>query len=138
MIDTRRVTKQARPIVLRRVADELPEIQRGWAEFEELVGLRGHRFYGLVDEAAGVYVLAAAIRDDDPADRWGLETGELPGGDYLCTTLRGEPSEVNPRIGSTMRELHALAEVDGGLDTGRYEVEFYKRANEIELWVPVL
>jgi hypothetical protein len=133
MIDTRRVVKQPKPLLVRRVADELPAIQKGWAEFEELVGLRGRKFYGLVDLATDEYVLATVPRDDDPPSHWGLETGELPGGDYLCTVLHGEPPELYSRIGSTMQELESLAEVD----KGRYLVEFYRRFDEIELWVPV-
>ncbi|TDQ05966.1 hypothetical protein EV186_1011944 [Labedaea rhizosphaerae] len=127
------MTKQPRPLLVRRVPDELPALQQGWAEFEELVGLRGRKFYGLVDVAANEYLLATVPRDDDPADAWGLARFELPGGDYLRTVLRGEPPELYSRIGPAMQELESLTTVD----KERYLVEFYKRHNEIELWVPV-
>lgn len=133
MIDTARVTKQPKPLLVRRIPDELPAMQKGWAEFEELVGLRGRKFYGLVDVAANEYILATVPRDDDPPDAWGLERFELPGGDYLRIVLLGEPPEVYSRIGPSMQELESLATVD----TERYLVEFYRRYNEIELWVPV-
>lgn len=133
MIDTSRLVKQPKPLLVRRVPDELPALQQGWAEFEQLVGLRGRKFYGLVDVAANEYLLATVPREDDPPGAWGLEPFELPGGHYLCTVLRGEPPELYSRIGSTMQELASLTTVD----KERYLVEFYKRHDEIELWVPV-
>lgn len=133
MIETSRATKQPKPLLVRRIPDELPAMQKGWAEFEELVGLRGRKFYGLVDVAANEYILATVPRADDPPDAWGLEPFELPGGAYLCTELRGEPPELYSRIGPAMQELEAQSEVD----KSRYLVEFYRRHDEIELWVPV-
>jgi hypothetical protein len=116
-----------------RVADELPEIQRGWTTLENLVGLRGHKFYGVIDERSGEYVCSANVRADDPADRFGLETGELAGGDYLRITITGEPPAVYERIGPTVRHLQSLATAD----PDRGIVEFYRRCDEIELWLPV-
>jgi hypothetical protein len=133
-IEVARFTREASPIVLRRVADELPAIQRGWAEFEELVGLRGRKFYGVVDQDTGEYLVATAVRNGDPADRWGLETGELAGGAYLRTVLHGEPPDVYTKIGPTVAHLHTLAEPD----PTRHDVEFYRRYDEIELWMPVV
>jgi hypothetical protein len=132
-IEVQRFTREAGPIVLRRVADELPEIQRGWAEFEELVGLRGRKFYGVVDQDTDEYLLATAVRDSDPADRWGLEVGELAGGAYLRAVLLGEPPDVYTKIGPTMAHLHTLAEAD----PARHDVEYYRRSDVIELWMPV-
>jgi hypothetical protein len=131
--EAQRFSREASSIMLRRVADELPAIQQGWASFEELVGLRGRKFYGVIDDKAGEYHLCTAIREDDPPDRFGLEVGELAGGDYLRIVLHGEPPVVYERIGPTMRHLRELAAVDDQ----RHEVEYYRRHDVIELWMPV-
>jgi hypothetical protein len=47
--------------------------------------------------------------------------------------VKGEPPEVYSKIGPGFGELHALAEAD----TGRHDVEFYRRRDEIELLMPV-
>ncbi len=133
MFDVERFTREPSPIMLMRVADELPAIQRGWTQFENLVGLRGRKFYGVVDEKAGEYHVCTKIRDDDPPDHFGLETGELAGGAYLRIVLLGEPPAIYERIGPTCRHLHTLATADDA----RHDVEFYRRHNEIEIWMPV-
>ena len=54
-------------VMLVRVADKLPEIQRAWAEFETAVGLRGRKFYGAFDPVTASYSVCAVLRsDDDP------------------------------------------------------------------------
>ncbi|MFD1048675.1 hypothetical protein ACFQ1S_25665 [Kibdelosporangium lantanae] len=125
--------RTATPIMFRRVPDELPAMQRAWAEFENLVGLRGHRFYGVFDENAVEYHVCAEIRPDDPADRFGLEVGELAGGAYARMVLKGDPPEVYGGIGPGFEALRSTVE----RDRGRHDVEFYRRRDEIELWVPV-
>jgi hypothetical protein len=134
MFEVKRFMREPSPIMLMRVADELPAIQRGWDHFENLVGLRGRKFYGVVDDKAGEYHVCTAVRSDDPPDHFGLETGELAGGTYLRALLQGEPPAVYEHIGPTARHLHTLATAD---DT-RHDVEFYRRHDEIEIWMPVL
>lgn len=116
-----------------RVPDRGPDIQRGWASFEDLVGLRGHTFFGVVDLSADEYWTAAKIRDDDPADRFGLEVGEVPGGDYLSATLTGEPPALYDGIAPTVQHLRDI----GDVDDARPIVEFYRRHDEIEILIPV-
>jgi hypothetical protein len=132
--DVRWIDREPKPIMFVRVPDELPAMRKAWAELEELVGMRGRRFYGVFDAVAVEYRVCAEIRPGDPVDRFGLEAGELAGGAYLRMRLTGEPPEVYSRIGSGFTELHAMAEAD----TARHDVEFYRRRNEIELLMPVL
>jgi len=131
--DIKRVVRGAVPVMFRRVPDELPAMRQAWAEVENLVGLRGRKFYGVFDAAAVEYHVCAEIRPDDPVDRFGLEVGEVAGGPYLRMVLKGEPPEVYGRIGPGFAELHSTVERDGG----RHDVEFYRRRDEIELWMPV-
>jgi hypothetical protein len=131
--DVRRFSREASQILVRRVPDEGPAIQQGWASFEDLVGLRGRKFYGLIDDAAGEYLLCTAIREDDPPDHFGLEVGELPGGDYLRLVLQGQPPALYEQIAPAARHLQELAEPDGQ----RYGVEYYRRHDVVEVWMPV-
>jgi hypothetical protein len=115
-------------------ADELPEIQALWSEFEHLVGLRGRKMYGVVDATSGIYTTCTPIRPEDDPPALGLQVGELPGGRFRRGRLRGEPPGVYDLIAPGVEELESA----GSLDRTRPVVEFYKRRDEIELWVPVL
>jgi hypothetical protein len=121
-------------VMLERTRDELPAIQQLWPRFERLVGLPGRRMYAMVDVPGGVYMTCTPIKADDDPAALGLETGVLPGGWYLQARLTGEPPQLYARIGPAMQALVAQAE----LDPARPLVEYYRRHDEIELWVPVL
>jgi hypothetical protein len=131
--EVRRIDCEPKPIMFVRVPDELPAMQRAWAELENLVGMRGRKFYGVFVATTLRYHVCAEIRPDDPADRFGLEVGELAGGQYLQMLLKGEPPAVYELIGPGFDRLHSLAEAD----VHRPDVEFYRRRDEIELWMPV-
>jgi hypothetical protein len=83
-------------VMLVRVVDELPEIQRAWAAFETAVGLRGRRFYGAFDPATTTYSVCVALRPgDDPAsigaERGTVRVGGTPA--FACTvSLRASTS----------------------------------------------
>jgi hypothetical protein len=133
MSDTERVEREPKPIMFVRVPDELPAMQQAWAEIEDLVGMRGRKFYGVFDATAVEYLVCAEIRPDDPADRFGLEVGELAGGSYLRMKLKGDPPAVYSQIGPGFGELHAMVPAD----PGRHDVEFYRRRDEIDLLMPI-
>jgi len=69
--------------MLLRTGDNLPDIQRLWPEFEELVGVHGRHMFAMVDTALDSYATCTPIRPDDDPAALGLETGTLPGGSYL-------------------------------------------------------
>lgn len=114
-------------------ADELPAIQELWPRFEELVGLRGRKMYAAIDVTAGTYSTCCVVRPTDDPAALGLDVGELPGGRFRRGRLRGEPPGLYELIGPGVEELEAC----GPVDRARPVVEFYKRHDEIELWVPV-
>lgn len=122
------------PVMLEWTRDELPAIQRLWPRFEHLVGPRGRRMYAMVDLQAGTYAACTPVRDGDEPASFGLETAELPGGAYLRARITGEPPGLYERIGPAMQALAALA---APADPDRPLVEYYRRHDEIELWVPV-
>jgi len=114
-------------------ADELPEIQKLWPSFERLVGLRGRKMYGRADVKANTYTACTPVRDGDRPEEFGLRTGVLRGGWYLRGNLTGEPPAIFEKIGPGMAELEGAEPVDHA----RPLVEFYRRHDVIELWVPV-
>ena len=120
-------------VMERSTVDDLAHIQELWASFEELVGLHGRKMYACVDTDAGTYTTCTPVRDDDDAAAMGLTVGTLRGGRYLRGRLVGEPPDVYALIAPGMDELIALAT----RDTSRPLVEFYRRRDEIDLWVPV-
>ena len=120
-------------VMLERTRDELPAIQQLWPRFEDLVGLRGRRMYAMVDVQAGTYAACTPARESDDPGRLGLETADLPGGWYLLARITGEPPALYERIGPAMQALETLAVP---ADPGRPLIEYYRRHDEIELWVP--
>jgi hypothetical protein len=129
-----RTLKAGVTVMLERTRDELPAIQQLWPRFENLVGLRGRRMYAMVDTRAGTYAACTPVRAGDDPARFGLDTAELPGGWYLRARITGDPPGLYERIGPAMQALAALA---APADPGRPLVEYYRRHEEIELWVPV-
>ena len=127
------VEREPTPVLFVRCADDLPAMQATWARFEELVGMRGRKFYGAYYPTTKEYRVCAELREDDDAEAFGVETGELPGGRYLRARLRGEPPAVYERIGTLFAALIARQSPD----ESRPSIEFYRRHDEIELLLPV-
>ena len=128
-----RIERDDLTVMAQATVDDLPHIQQLWPSFEQLVGLRGRKMYAMVDVGANTYTACTPVRDDDDPERLGLRLGTLPGGAYLRGRLVGEPPRVYEQIGPGMKELESVADVD----PDRPLVEFYRRHDEIELWVPV-
>ncbi|MFE0026176.1 GyrI-like domain-containing protein [Amycolatopsis sp. NPDC059021] len=128
-----RIHRQDVTVLEQTTADELPRIQELWPSFERLVGLRGRKTYARIDERAGTYTVCTPVKPEDRPDSFGLRTGVLPGGRYLRGSLVGEPPGIYERIGAGMAELQAAAEAD----ETRPLVEFYRRHDHIELWLPI-
>ena len=113
--------------------DDLAHIQQVWPSFEQLVGLRGRKMYALIDTAQNSYSVCTPIRDGDDPDRLGLQVGTLPGGWYLRGRIVGEPPGVYENIADGMAELAATTPAD----PTRPLVEFYRRRDKIDLWLPI-
>jgi hypothetical protein len=114
--------------------DDPDHIRALWAWFEITVGLRGRKMYARVDPVQGTYTSCTPVRGDDDPEALGLVTGALPGGPYLRGRLVGEPPGLYDRIPDAMAELEAVCP----RDPDRPLIEFYRRHDHIELWVPVL
>jgi len=109
--------------------------ERAFNELESRLGsLRRRRFFGVFDPASNEYLACVQTRDgDDPS---ALRLGEtvIPGGQYLRATLTGQPPAVYAQIAPTFDDL----EKNAHSDLGRPLVEYYRRHDVIDLFVPVV
>ena len=121
-------------VMQRTTVDDMEHIRAIWPPFEETVGLRGRKMYAMIDTDLHTYTVCTPVREDDRPDELSLLLGTLPGGWYLRGRLIGDPPEVYDRIGVGMAELEAAA----SRDTLRPLVEYYRRHDQVDLWVPVL
>ena len=122
------------PVMQSTTVDDRDHIRAMWPWFEERVGLRGRKMYALIDTARAIYTVCTPVREEDDPASLDLQTGVLPGGRYLRGRLVGQPPELYDVIPGAMAELVAGA----ARDRGRPLVEFYRRHDQIELWVPIL
>jgi hypothetical protein len=120
-------------VMQQTTVDDLSHIQRVWPSFERLVGLKGRKMFALVDTRRSTYTVCTPVRPDDRPEGLGLDVGTMAGGWYLRGRLAGEPPEVYATIGPGMSELEATQL----RDEARPLVEFYRRRNQIELWLPI-
>lgn len=128
------MVREPTDVMLVRVADEPPEIQRAWAAFETVVGLRGRKFYGAFDPVTATYSVCAVLRPGDDPATFGAERGTLPGGRYACVRLHGEPPAVYEQIGPTAQRLAKRPDADRTRPT----LEYYRRHDVIDVLVPVV
>src|ERR1035438_2039322 len=127
-----RTPKAGMTVMLAPTRDELPAIQELWPRFERLVGLRGRRMYAMV--TAETYAACTPVKDGDDPARLGLSTAVMPGGWYLEARIAGDPPGLYARIAPARQALRDLA---APAAPARPLVEYYRRHDMIELWVPV-
>jgi hypothetical protein len=114
--------------------DRAPDIGRAWTSIERMVELRGRRMYGRVDPWRDTYSVCTPVRDSDDPDRLGLEVGTLRGGSFLRGRLVGDRGRLRDQLADGLAELRRVAP----LDDSRSVVEYYRRRDDIELWLPIL
>jgi hypothetical protein len=128
------IDRDETPVMFVRAVDEPEAIRLAWERLEARIGtLRGRKFFGVFDVAAGEYRACVQVRDQDERAVFGLESATLPGGRYLRKRLHGEPPAVYEQIGSTFAALADAADAD----ETRPSIEFYRRRDEIDLLLPV-
>ena len=122
-------------VMLADCADEQGEIQQLWAWFEDVVGPPRPQDVCAAsrDLARSTYTTCTPILPDDEPARFGLAVGALVGGRFRRGRLRGDPPALYATIGPGFQELDAA----GDVDRGRPLIEFYKRRDEVELWMPI-
>jgi hypothetical protein len=132
-VPVRRVERIDTPVMLVAAADESDEIGLAWDRLESVLGsLRGRRFFGVFDDS-GIYRCCVQMRTADRAAQFGLESGVIPGGRYLCATVRGPQPAAYALITPTFEELRRA----GKRDKTRPSIEYYRRHDRIDLLLPV-
>ena len=127
------LAREATEVMGRTTIDDLAHIEEAWPAFERLVGLRGRKMFATVDTRRARYTVCTPITSRDDPDALGLTRSELPGGSFLRGRMVGEPEWLYARIAEGIEELRAMVDVDDA----RPLVEYYRRREQVELWVPV-
>lgn len=133
MIDATPVDRDEIAVMFIRTPDDVAAFGPAFERLEELVGLRGRKYYGAFHPVEKEYWACVVAQEADDAAALGLESGTLPGGRYLRARLRGQPPELYGRIGPTFDALSAQT----APDESRPSIEFYRRFDEIDLLLPV-
>ncbi|MFC5925506.1 GyrI-like domain-containing protein [Micromonospora vulcania] len=121
------------PVMFVTAKDGSDEIGPAWDRLETMLGsLRGRRFFGVFDDS-DVYRCCVQVRAGDDAARLGLTLGVVPGGRYLCATVRGPQPAAYALLTPTFEELRRSGERD---DT-RPSIEYYRRHDRIDLLMPL-
>ncbi len=107
--------------------------EEAFAELEAVVGLKGRRFYGVGNERAGQYRACVRRRKQDDPSSLGLRTGAIEGGLHAFERLIGDYKALIALIGPTFEGMRARHPVD----SSRPSIEFYRRHDEIVLYLPV-
>jgi len=111
-----------------------PFLSDAFQRLEQLVPLKGNRFFATFDAVTREYRACVALKPGQTGAQWGLPEDVLPGGQYAVAKLTGPFAEIVRRIAPTlaqMRQEHAR-------DPARLPIEYYKRHTEIVLYLPVL
>ncbi|MDT4987322.1 MAG: hypothetical protein QOI74_1416 [Micromonosporaceae bacterium] len=132
-VPVRRVDRIETPVMFVSAPDESDEIGPAWDRLESAIGsLRGRRFFGVFDDS-GIYRCCVQARPDDDSVRLGLDSGVIPGGRYLCATVRAPQPAAYALITPTFHELRDNSE----RDSTRPSIEYYRRHDRIDLLMPV-
>lgn len=97
----------------------------------KLSTLKGRKFYGIYD--GQLYRAAVGISQDETAEGMGLEPLTIVGGFYVTCRLKNWEQYVD-RLGDIVQWMMESAP----WDRFRPTVEFYRRRDTLDLWIPVL
>jgi hypothetical protein len=102
-------------------------------ELEDIIPLRGRKFYGVYDLNDGAYHVGTKLQDGDEQYRRSLEPYTIPGGKYAYRKLAGEHDELITQIPGVLEELIGKYAVD----KARPWIEYYRRLDEFRLYLPI-
>lgn len=132
-LPVRRVQRIETPVMFVAARDGSDEIGPAWDHLGHVLGsLRGRRFLGVFDDS-DIYRCCMQIRVGDDPDQLGLQSGVVPGGEYLSATVRGAQPGAYALLTPTFEQLRRL----GDRDDTRPSIEYYRRHDRIDLLMPV-
>ncbi len=117
------------------IADPGPAgIKDSWDRLERILrSLKGRKFYGTYHFPDGPYRACVALRPGDEPETLGLQRLTIPGGLYLRRRLAAWQQDPE-RVGIAFGEMSAQVQPDGQ----RPSIEFYRRHDEVILYLPIL
>jgi hypothetical protein len=110
-----------------------PSKSDAFLRLEQVVPLKGNRFYATFDPKTKEYRACVALRNGEGGSRYGLPECVLDGGAYATAKLKGEYGDIVKQIARTFEHLRK----EHVRDVRRPSIEFYKRHTEIVLYLPV-
>ena len=111
-----------------------PSTSDAFVRLEEVVPLKGNRFYATFEPRTEEYRACVALKEGQSGETYGLPEGVLAGGTYASARLTGEFAEIVRSIAPTferLREEHTQ-------DPARLSIEYYKRHTEVVLYLPIV
>jgi len=110
-----------------------PSTSDAFARLEQVVPLKGNRFYATFEPRTQEYRACAALKDGERGSTYGLPEGLLAGGTYASTKLKGAFAEIVRSIGPAFECLRQEYKED----PRRLSIEYYKRDTEVILYLPI-
>ena len=131
------VERPATEIIYAAVAgrwNSIPDAaSRAFAALEAAIPARGRKIYGYWYPPTLEYRACYALVPGDNYETLGLDKTVIPGGSYRRARMKGDG--VFERIPETFASLERLGSL---AEDGRPWLEFYRRHNEVDLFVPVV
>jgi len=110
-----------------------PSTSDAFRRLEQMVPLRGNRFFATFDSLTREYRACVALKPGQTGADYGLPEGVLAGGKYARAKLVGAFADIVTKIAPTFIEMRR----EHGRDPTRLPIEYYKRSSEIMLYLPV-
>ena len=110
-----------------------PSTSDAFARLEQVVPLKGNRFYATFDVQTREYRACVALKEGETGSSYGLPEDLLPGGRYASSKLQGDFAKIIRNIGPTFERLRE----DHKRDPRRLPIEYYKRHTEVILYLPI-
>ncbi len=107
--------------------------EEAYTELEAVVGLKGSRFYGVLDEDEWKYWACVQRREEDDPASLGLRTCTIGGGPYAYERLRDDYENLVALVASTFQAMSQRHSADSLWP----DIEFYRRHDEFVLYLPI-
>jgi len=103
-----------------------------FTRLENIVGLRGRKFYGALNSQTGEYRVCAQIEANDNPDKHGLKIFTIPGGIYARTKIKNymqNTHKIAPMFEKLKKEFNH--------DPKRPSIEFYRSGTQLICLLPI-
>ena len=110
-----------------------PSTSDAFTRLEQVVPLKGNRFYATFDALTQEYRACVALKEGETGSTYGFPEGLLAPGLYASVKLKGDFLEIIRSIGPAFERLRE----EHKRDQHRLPIEYYKRHTEVILYLPI-